>query len=252
LKILRKDRERALKRKEFFQYLKYSFGEVLIVVLGILIAIQLNNWNEQAKNKQNILVYFQKIKDEIESVSPLISINSDFTKDSIINSLKTARKIVRFNQTDSLSILFRKITWLTESESLTFQFPVLDEFSNKGYLSAIDDNKLNELFLLLKYAREQSNVTDELTRAYQVNLIKPYLSKHVRYSDIDLFQRTDQPIQSAQQDYLTPLLGNLEFENLISIYIGHLHSSALSFDQLVHHLKQINQRIDELEQKWSK
>jgi hypothetical protein len=31
------------------KYLKYAFGEIILVVIGILIALQINNWNEQRK-----------------------------------------------------------------------------------------------------------------------------------------------------------------------------------------------------------
>ena len=33
------------------KYFKYAFGEIILVVIGILIALQINNWNENRKNK---------------------------------------------------------------------------------------------------------------------------------------------------------------------------------------------------------
>jgi len=40
------------------KYLKYAIGEIILVVIGILIALQINNWNEQRKDqiKENIIV----------------------------------------------------------------------------------------------------------------------------------------------------------------------------------------------------
>ncbi|MDU8887226.1 DUF6090 family protein [Yeosuana sp. MJ-SS3] len=35
-----------------FKYLKYAIGEIVLVVIGILIALQINNWNEQRKLKK--------------------------------------------------------------------------------------------------------------------------------------------------------------------------------------------------------
>ncbi|NNL82603.1 MAG: hypothetical protein HKP28_04380 [Winogradskyella sp.] len=34
------------------KYFKYAIGEIILVVIGILIALQINNWNEQRKEKQ--------------------------------------------------------------------------------------------------------------------------------------------------------------------------------------------------------
>ena len=44
-------------------YLKYAIGEIVLVVIGILIALQVNNWNEERKNRgreENILIGLQK------------------------------------------------------------------------------------------------------------------------------------------------------------------------------------------------
>ena len=38
-------------------YLKYAIGEVILVVIGILIALQINNWNEDRKNSMQEQLY---------------------------------------------------------------------------------------------------------------------------------------------------------------------------------------------------
>lgn len=50
LPFFRKIRRDLLENSQFFKYLKYALGEVALVVLGILIALQINNWNEKRKN----------------------------------------------------------------------------------------------------------------------------------------------------------------------------------------------------------
>jgi len=49
------------------KYLKYAIGEIILVVLGILIALQINNWNEQRKDRKEELVALQDLKMEFES-----------------------------------------------------------------------------------------------------------------------------------------------------------------------------------------
>jgi hypothetical protein len=44
------------------QYFKYAIGEILLVVIGILIALQINNWNEAAKENRILNNYLVKIK----------------------------------------------------------------------------------------------------------------------------------------------------------------------------------------------
>ena len=51
LKFFRRIRQKLLSENRFRKYLLYAIGEIVLVVIGILIALQINNWNEEKKNK---------------------------------------------------------------------------------------------------------------------------------------------------------------------------------------------------------
>ncbi len=58
IKIFRKIRQRLLTEGNLKRYLIYAIGEILLVVIGILIALQINTWNEWRKDRikeENIL-----------------------------------------------------------------------------------------------------------------------------------------------------------------------------------------------------
>lgn len=60
-------------------YLAYSVGEILLVMIGILLALQVNNWNEQRKNQQNIKAHFIALKGDLElDLDILEDRNKDF------------------------------------------------------------------------------------------------------------------------------------------------------------------------------
>ena len=48
------------------KYLKYAIGEIILVVIGILIALQINNWNEQRKTDKQVEELFSKAFQELE------------------------------------------------------------------------------------------------------------------------------------------------------------------------------------------
>ncbi len=48
-KFFRTIRKKLIEEKQVGNFLKYAIGEILLVVNGILIALQINNWNEQRK-----------------------------------------------------------------------------------------------------------------------------------------------------------------------------------------------------------
>ncbi len=58
IKFFRKIRQKMLIENRFRQYLIYAIGEIFLVVIGILIALQINNWNQNLKElkKENELL----------------------------------------------------------------------------------------------------------------------------------------------------------------------------------------------------
>ena len=58
IKFFRNIRQNLLMKNQIGKYYKYAFGEIVLVVIGILIALSINNWNEARKNeiKQSILI----------------------------------------------------------------------------------------------------------------------------------------------------------------------------------------------------
>lgn len=66
-RFFRTTRKSLIESDAMKKYLLYAIGEVLLVVLGILIALQINNWNETRKDKAAELVALIDLKEEFET-----------------------------------------------------------------------------------------------------------------------------------------------------------------------------------------
>jgi len=66
IKFFRKIRQKMLSQSKFSNYLIYAIGEIILVVIGILIALQINNWNEFNKNKSTESKYFKELLEDFE------------------------------------------------------------------------------------------------------------------------------------------------------------------------------------------
>lgn len=64
--FFRKIRYRLAKDNQFFKYSRYAIGEILLVVIGILIALQVNNWNEDKNTKKIEHKLLQELKTDLE------------------------------------------------------------------------------------------------------------------------------------------------------------------------------------------
>jgi len=67
IKFFRKIRQKLLQENRFSKYLLYAIGEIVLVVIGILIALQINNWNERRKTNQNIKIYHQNLIENLQA-----------------------------------------------------------------------------------------------------------------------------------------------------------------------------------------
>ena len=65
IKFFRKIRQRLLTENQFSKYLIYAVGEIVLVVLGILIALQINNWNEVEKDKRKAITTLEAIRSDL-------------------------------------------------------------------------------------------------------------------------------------------------------------------------------------------
>ena len=77
IKFFRKIRQNLLSEGKTGKYLKYAFGEIILVVIGILIALQINNWNENKSNITQAKKHLETIKlnlqDDIIQAEKLLS-----------------------------------------------------------------------------------------------------------------------------------------------------------------------------------
>lgn len=62
IKFFRTNRQEMLTENKFTKYLLYAIGEIVLVVIGILIALSINNWNENKKTKAKEVNVLEEIK----------------------------------------------------------------------------------------------------------------------------------------------------------------------------------------------
>ena len=87
IKFFRKIRQNLLMENKTGKYFKYAIGEIILVVIGLLIALQINNWNEEKKLERQAITYIKKVSDFIyNSASNTYELEMIKTKYYILNS----------------------------------------------------------------------------------------------------------------------------------------------------------------------
>ena len=81
IKFFRKTRYVLMEKNKTGKYFKYAIGEIILVVIGILIALQINNWNENRINKNKFEAYLDEMI--IDLKLDVKSLDNEITKTSI-------------------------------------------------------------------------------------------------------------------------------------------------------------------------
>ena len=65
LRLFRQIRQRLFTENKFRKYLLYAVGEIILVVIGILIALQVNNWNKYGQERRSELNFLLRIREDL-------------------------------------------------------------------------------------------------------------------------------------------------------------------------------------------
>ena len=121
IKFFRKIRQNLLTDNKFSKYLIYAFGEIILVVIGILIALQINNWNENKKNISQAGKHLETIrlnlKDDILQAEKLLSETQttiEYAND-FLDQFKTLKPVDNNIQMYLIYLMFERNIEINES-----------------------------------------------------------------------------------------------------------------------------------------
>lgn len=148
IKFFTKIRRNALQEGNSMKYLQYAIGEILLVMIGILLALQVNNWNEERKNEKFEQEILALLDQNLESDSILLTAELTKTEMAIELTDRLLDQIARKNYSDSLNFWMARIISFERFKSQSSAFEVL---KSKG-IENISDKRLQ--ILLMSYYEE--------------------------------------------------------------------------------------------------
>jgi hypothetical protein len=210
IKFFRKIRENLIMENKTGKYFKYAIGEIVLVVIGILIALSINNWNENRKNKIIEHTYLENIKaDFILNLSSLDKFILDRE-----NSIKASDSILEFfNGERDLDI--NAFNRYSVNVMVWFPFEQHDntykELLNSGNLSIITNKNIKDRIQNMQASfKKVAFIEGEMQQDFERYLYDPFFSIADLETSLKSYGGENTKLDSTQ---VNKLINNQSYKN---------------------------------------
>ena len=211
INFFRKIRQQLLVENKFSKYLLYAIGEIALVMIGILLALQVNNWNEQRKlNLKEIAILeelHKNLQSNLEILDTYITEHKDrqFQLSSIINHFDQKKAY-----TDTIGMYLRNAR---KAEYLSLVTSAFESLNSNGFNLIHDQNLRIKIIDLFNYTYDQNIKTIQSISVIQYESTHEIFVKHLSFINDDTGGRL------IANDY-EELLNSKEIYNLITYRIA--------------------------------
>lgn len=237
IKFFRHFRKSLLMENKTGRYFKYAFGEIILVVIGILIALQINTWNENRKLEVEELNLLTEVKTNLETTL------ENFIRDSLynFNTIQLYNRINFYVEADlpyhtELDSAFAAFTLWTSPFATSSAYKTLE---NKG-LGIIKNKNLKNKIVDL-YDVQITSLRIDIDQAEWVlnqSITVPFFSKNIRrINNISL--------NTSRPNSFEDLKQNDEFLNIISMLIRQRRKGLEYYKEIIIAIKQVIQDIEQ-------
>jgi len=245
IKFFRKIRYDLMEQNKTTKYFKYAIGEIILVVIGILIALQINNWNDEQKIKKEEIDILNNLLESLYSAkeqSNSYILKENQLKESLLVALGKNSKKSKFSINSISDSLFYDILWNSNPS-----VPVLNSYSdikNTGKIGIIKNRSIRENFTNLELTLTEltSLVNDRLT--VQQMRIDDILVNDVNFVRLLKTMEPSINIDNESQNNYNLILNNQKTRNLLALKLNLTYSAINNRQELAGEMDNLIQLLE--------
>jgi hypothetical protein len=181
MKIFRKFRQELIQKGNVRKYFLYAIGEILLVMIGILLAFQVNSWNDNRIKRNAELTFYKNIKDQIkndkDNIQGQINYNTFY-----MGQFKYANEIIELNDRTKTDTLGKIAVNLSNYSDFDRQGNIYETMVNSGEIKLLHNHliikgirELEERYL---YINRIENIHYDVILTYAI----PSINSTVKFS----------------------------------------------------------------------
>ena len=206
IKFFRRIRQRLLSQNRFSKYLVYAIGEIALVMIGILLALQVNNWNQSRVQSQQEKVLLEEIHEEFKynkSELEFILENYRNTRDNTYKVTKYFPIDVEKTNLDSIAHYLKNTHFQGDFDYANI---ALEKLGRASSYDLISDIELRNLLYRFNIVLDDYVKQEDIVISYLKNRYERVMGEHI-----------PRPYRKGIKDPRTDLafLEGIKFESLV-------------------------------------
>ena len=158
------------------KYLKYAIGEIVLVVIGILIAVSINNWNEGQKKQQQKVFYLSNLQENLKQDTLTLNLNIIQLKNKVKYLKRLSIDLKKISQ-DSLN--FMLVNTLLTTNGFGSETTTWENLQSTGKIDIIKNQALvDSLYIYHNFNENSMRIWMESDQAYSRQNIAPFLMRN--------------------------------------------------------------------------
>jgi len=185
IKFFRRIRQRLLSENRFSRYMIYAVGEIVLVMVGILLALQVNNWNENRKERAQEVIILENLRTDLQEDIVQLEYQIDF-KNLMISEYLNALEILSEKKEGSLEELKRDLKSIFQVGGFDINKTTFNNLESTGEIRLIGRKSLADS--IVGYYNSGYEGWESALRDYTRNITAPYF---LSFDHITGFSFTD-------------------------------------------------------------
>ena len=197
------------------KYMRYAIGEILLVVIGILIALQVNNWNQERKDLKEGKLIRQNIHEEFIKNQELLKVSRKSNEEA----LSSGKLLISLVGADKFELAKHNLDSLFNSSMMADSYlPTsnsLQDIMQSGRMNLLNNAELKNTILSWNAALDLFKEYKEVQTNWQNNQFMPYTLSVISYKQMDIYNQKSWSGKSKLATDYYPLFQDLKFENIV-------------------------------------
>ena len=199
--------------------IKFILIEIILVTIGVLMAIAVNNWNTNRLIKIEVDNYLLEIRSEIQGGIKYQNRNIK-RFESMSNDLLRVMKIIERNDLDSIPYLNKLIWPIGTTWPIRYELPILEEFMDKDYLNTVQNDSLKKTLKMYNRIKESAIGMAAFNEKQYLDKVESFINKNIEYLEImegEIWESNNINNHPRIKTNFKELFNDLEFWNILTL-----------------------------------